>query len=382
MIRAALIAGVLAVLAVLAGAASARTDPAGSAEAAIEALRTASASLEAAEGARDRVAALTETVQAYEAGLAALREGLRQVTIRERSIEEAFTAQSDRLARLLGVLQTIEAAPESTLLLHPEGPLGAVRSGMIVADVTPALAREAEALRRQLQEVATLRALQEAALGSLEVGLHGVQRARTALSKAVANRSDLPRRLVTDTEAMEHLLNSADTLESFTGGLLGTAIVDKAVAAEATDIADAQGKLEMPVLGRVIRRAGEADAAGVRRPGWVVATRPLTLVTTPWPATIRYLGPLLDYGEVAVLEPGEGYFLVLAGLGQLFGEVGEVLPKGAPVGLMGGAAVAPDQAFLMSVAEGGGAEATETLYIELRQNAEPLDPGEWFAEAD
>jgi len=377
--RAALLA---AALGLLAGPGTGQTGSAESATAAIEALRTAGLSLEAADGARDRVAALTETVQAYEAGLAALREGLRQATIRERAIAGSFAAESDRLARLLGVLQTIQAAPEPNLLLHPEGPVGTVRSGMIVAQVTPALANEAEALRRQLEEIAGLRAVQEEALGTLEAGLTGVQRARTALSKAIANRKDLPNRLVTDPDAMEYLLKSADSLDAFAGGLLSTALVDGSVPVEATDFSSARGTLDTPVLGRVIRRAGEADAAGVRRPGWVVATRPLTLVTTPWPATIRYLGPLLDFGEVAVLEPGEGYFLVLAGLGQLFGSVGEVLPKGAAVGLMGGAMVAPDQAFLMSVAEGGGADATETLYIELRRNGEPLDPGEWFAEAD
>ncbi len=335
-----------------------------------------------AEGRRGRVAALTETVRAYEAGLAALREGLRQAAIRERAIKDSFAAENDRLARLLGVLQTIQSAPDTSLLLHPEGPLGTVRSGMLVAHVTPALAREAEALRLQLEEVTALRAFQEEALGTLEEGLRGVQDARTELSRAIANRTDLPNRLVTDPQAMASLLQSAETLESFAGGLAGTGFVDETVPVETIDFTAARGQLDMPVFGRVIRRAGEADAAGVRRPGWVVATRPLTLVTTPWPATIRYLGPLLDFGEVAVLEPGEGYFLVLAGLGQLFGKVGEVLPKGAAVGLMGGTAMGADQAFLMSVAEGGGAEATETLYIELRRNGEPLDPGEWFTEAD
>ncbi|PIE06560.1 MAG: peptidase M23 [Rhodobacterales bacterium] len=361
---------------------SGRASPAESAAAAIEALRAAQVSLEMAEGRRGRVAALTETVRAYEAGLAALREGLRQAAIRERAIKDSFAAENDRLARLLGVLQTIQSAPDTSLLLHPEGPLGTVRSGMLVAHVTPALAREAEALRLQLEEVTALRALQEEALGTLEEGLRGVQDARTELSRAIANRTDLPNRLVTDPQAMASLLRSADTLESFAGGLAGTGFVDETVPVETTDFTAARGQLDMPVFGRVIRRAGEADAAGVRRPGWVVATRPLTLVTTPWPATIRYLGPLLDFGEVAVLEPGEGYFLVLAGLGQLFGKVGEVLPKGAAVGLMGGTAMGADQAFLMSVAEGGGAEATETLYIELRRNGEPLDPGEWFTEAD
>ena len=348
------------------------------AEAAMQALRAAATALEAAEGAHDRIAALTETVRAYEAGLAALREGLRQATLQERAIADVFATESDRLAKLLGVLQAIQRAPETSLLLHPEGPVGTARTGMILADVTPALAREAADLRRQLEEVATLRAVQEAAVAALEEGLQGVQRARTELSLAVANRTDLPRRLVTDPEAMENLLTSADTLESFAGGLLSTAAVDSSVPVADSDFASAMGALDMPAPGQVIRRAGEADAAGVRRPGWLVATPPRALVTTPWPATIRYLGPLLDYGQVAVLEPGEGYFLVLAGLGEVYGEIGEVLPKGAPVGLMGGGAAETDQGFLIAGTQGGGVDRTETLYIELRRNGEPLDPGDWF----
>ncbi|TYB77925.1 murein hydrolase activator EnvC family protein [Maritimibacter fusiformis] len=357
----------------------ARAEATESAQVAMEELRAAAEALEAAEGARDRVAALTETVQAYEAGLAALREGLRQAAIREAAIKGVFEAESERLAQLLGVLQSIEASPEPSLLLHPDGPKGTVRAGMILSDVTPALSREAADLRRALTEVATLRALQEAAVTTLEEGLAGAQTARTELSKAVSNRTDLPRRFVTDQVAMENLLSSADTLESFAGGLMSATIEDASVTVERPDFTAARGTLAMPVSGRVIRGYDEVDAAGVRRPGWVIATRPLTLVTTPWPATLRYLGPLLDYGQVAILEPDEGFLLVLAGLGQLFGSVGEVLPQGTPVGLMGGAEAASTQAFLMSAVQGGGAEATETLYMELRWNGSPVDPTEWFA---
>lgn len=358
---------------------TARAEATASAEVAMQDLRAAAEALEAAEGAQDRVAALTETVQAYEAGLAALREGLRQAAIREAAIKGVFEAESERLAQLLGVLQSIEASPEPSLLLHPDGPKGTVRAGMILSDVTPALGREAAELRRALTEVATLRALQEAAVTTLEEGLAGVQTARTELSQAVSARTDLPRRFITDHVAMENLLSSADTLESFAGGLMSAAIEDASVTIERPDFTTARGSLAMPVTGRVIRGYDEVDAAGVRRPGWVIATRPLTLVTTPWPVTLRYLGPLLDYGQVAILEPDEGFLLVLAGLGQLFGTVGEVLPQGTPVGLMGGAQGASTQAFLMSAAEGGGAEATETLYMELRWNGSPVDPTDWFA---
>ena len=357
--------------------AAAQSDPAENARAAMEALDAAALKLREAEKSRDRVAALTETVQAYETGLAAMREGLRRATIREASIRGVFEAESDRLAQLLAVLQRIEAAPEPSLLLHPDGPTGTARSGMILSDVAPALQKEALALKSALQEVAVLRALQESAVGVLEEGLTGAQEARTKLSQAISDRVDLPRRFTADPEAMQTLITSSETLEAFASGLMTVQLDGVEEVISAPDFATARGSLDMPVLGTVLRRFDQADAAGIRRPGWVIATRPKAIVTAPWPATIRYLGPLLDYGNVMVLEPGEGFLLVLAGLDQLYGQLGEVLPKGAAVGLMGGAEL-DSQAILMSSAQASGAERSETLYMELRWNSEPVDPSDWF----
>ena len=376
-VRALLLAGVLWATQAVAPAA-AQSDPAENARAAMEALDTAALKLREAEKSRDRVAALTDTVQAYETGLAAMREGLRRATIREASIRGVFEAESGRLAQLLAVLQRIEAAPEPSLLLHPDGPTGTARSGMILSDVAPALQKEAMALKSALQEVAVLRALQESAVGVLEEGLTGAQEARTRLSQAISDRTDLPRRFTANPEAMQTLITSSETLEAFASGLMTVELDGVEEVISAPDFTAARGDLDMPVLGTVLRRFDQADAAGIRRPGWVIATRPKAIVTTPWPATIRYLGPLLDYGNVMVLEPGEGYLLVLAGLDQLYGQLGEVLPKGGAVGLMGGAEL-DSQAILMSSAQASGAERSETLYMELRWNSEPVDPKGWFA---
>ena len=55
--------------------AQAADNPARAAQAAADQLEAATIALQEAESARDRVAALTETVRAYEAGLAAMRDG-------------------------------------------------------------------------------------------------------------------------------------------------------------------------------------------------------------------------------------------------------------------------------------------------------------------
>ena len=337
-------------------------------------LQKAIVAMQAATGARDRVAALTQTIRAYELGLDAVREGLRQVTIRETALTLQFEAQRDQVARLIGVLESLPTDPGPLLLLHPAGPLGTAQSGMLLAEVTPALQAEADRLRGELTEVNDLRAVQEAASATLAQGLGAVQEARSALSQAISDRTDLPIRFIDDPDALKGLLESADTLDAFAAGL-GS---DAAAEDLSPDIAAARGTLPMPVLGTILRRPDEADAAGVRRPGLLVVTRARALVTAPWPATIRYRGPLLDYGNVMILELGRGYLLILAGLETVYGEVGEVVPAGAALGLMGGPEAMATE-FLASTQEGGGAGGSETIYIELRQGADTVDPTEWFA---
>jgi len=369
------LAGILIAGAVAAQEPSATPDPATSARAAADRLSRAGQMLDDAQGARNRVKALSETVRAYEDGLEAMREGLRRAAIREETLTRELQSREDDIARLLGILMAMGETPAPVLLLHPSGPVGTARSGMIVAEVTPALNARAMDLRERLNEVAILRSLQETAADTLANGLQGAQKARTALSQAIADRTDLPRRFTEDPVKTALLIASTETLEGFASGLSEIA-VDEAPGS-LPGIADRKGALPLPVEGRILRRAGEQDAAGIARPGIVMATRPRALVTTPAPATVRYRGPLLDYGNVIILEPQAGILLVLAGLDVVYGDMGQVLPGGSPVGLMGGTAPGADLVSSGSPQE-TDVERSETLYIEVREDNSPVDPAQWF----
>lgn len=374
MIRRAALALCLSLLPFAGGAQSG--EPAAMASDAAAQLALAHAALEAAKGANDRVKALTETITAYENGLEALREGLRRAALRQSAIAAEFNAESAQLSQLLGALVAIEADPGPLTLLHPDGPLGTARSGIMMAEVTPALSAEVDDLRVRLEEVALLRALQQNAADTLQEALTGVQAARTELSQAISNRTDLPRRLLADPAQLQALINSAETLEGFASGLAD--LPEEEALAPLPDLTAARGALPLPVEGTLLRAAGEADAAGIRRPGILIATRPQALVTAPWAATIRYAGPLLDYGNVIILEPGSEILMVIAGLDRVYGHLGEVLPAGTPIGLMGGTSPSAGE-ILGAEGQAGGATQSETLYIEIRQGEETVDPALWFA---
>jgi len=371
--RAALLA---ACLAVPTGLWAQDLSPAAAAASALEDLSAARDMLEAAKGGRERVAALSETVRAYEAGLSAVRAGLRRATIRERELSLKLAGQEEEIAALLTVLQARGRAGSPSLFLHPEGALGTARAGMIVSQMTPALNAQADALRETLVEVSTLRQLQAGAERSLQEGLTGVQDARTALSQAIADRTDLPRKFTEDPIKTALLIATTETLEAFAAGSGEISGGPLETAANA-DVFDQKGALPLPVAGRVLRRAGEADAAGIKRPGVLLATRPRALVSAPVAATIRYQGPLLDFGNVMILEPKTGLLMVFAGLDVVYGRTGEVIAEGAPLGLMGGKDAAIGE-ILTQVGDGTGSDLSQSLYLEVREDNEPVNPESWF----
>ena len=357
-----------------AGAGAAQESPAAAAKNAASSLSVAQVLLDTAENKRDRVAALTETVKAYEAGLVAMRDGLRRAAIRKRTLETALQAQQAEVGQFLGVLQAMGRAPAPLLLLHPSGPLGTARGGMIAADVTPALQGKIDELNLQLEELAAIHILQQSAVETLATGLTGAQTARSRLSEAISERTDLPQRFADDPVQTALMLASTETLDAFASTLTDTFLSDAAAGGTATANAD----LPLPVQGQILRLFNAPDAAGIVRPGIIIAARPRALVTSPTAATILFRGSLLDYGNVVILEPAADVLFVVAGLAEVYGEPGQVIPAGTPLGLMGGDQPTVD-AILTETAGAAPPAATQTLYLEVRDGQSPVDPGLWFA---
>lgn len=338
--------------------------PQDEARAAIAQLDAAAARLNAAGDARDRVAALTDTVQSYELGLSAIRSGLRGAVQQEETLTRRLEAKEAEVASLVSILQMMSRAPEQNLLLHPQGAMGAARSGMILTEMTPVLQGQVELLRAELEQVEAARELQQEAAARLRDGLTQVQDARASLAQAIADRTPLPKRFTADPTKVSVLIAAANTLDDFARGV-GTIAVDEV----AQDLPTAQrllGTLRPPVQGPILRGFEQADAAGIARPGLIVASRPHAIVTAPSAATVRYQGPFLDYGNVMILEPAQDLLLVLAGISEVYVLTGDVVQTGAPLGLMG-----PGQTE-------GATARYETLYIEVRRAGDPVDPAPWF----
>ena len=333
--------------------------------------------LERSKTAKDRISALTAAILSFEQSLGLARDSLRQISVLEARATQNLSVEEEAYAELIGVLLSIDKSPIQAELLHPNGPMATARGGMLISDLLPALEEKVQSLRRDLDAARYLADLQSQVSLDLQAGLVALQETRAALGRAIADRDDLPKRFVEDPAQTAILLAAADTLDIFADGL--SMIAFNEAEGSLPDITTRKGTLPLPVQGKVIRYFNEADAAGIKRPGIVIATTNNALVRTPTAAIIRYRGPLLDYGLVSILEPQKDILYILAGLSTVYGDIGEVLPAGSPVGLMGTSENIDKKNLIETINDDGGLRG-ETIYIEVRVNKAAENPLVWFEE--
>lgn len=350
----------------LSTAAAQAAGPAERAEAAARALEAATAQMQQATSGRAQIEALTRTLQAYEDGLLALREGLREVQLFESALTRQFAARSEDLTHLLSIIIATARLDDSIALVHPEGALETARADMLLSEMTPPLARDVADLREELEDLRALRRARQFGHLALEQGLSAAQDARVALAQAIADRGPLPKRLVDDPKVLEAYARDVATLDEFAASL--TTRTALSADAPVVDLRNAKGTLPLPVRATLLRSFNQPDAAGVARPGMVLATLPEAVVTAPWSSTVRYAGPLSAQGNVVILEPTEGVLFVLVGLGTLLVETGAILAQDAILGSMPAAS--------HDVEDSGN--RNQTLYFEMREGGFPIDPEPWF----
>ena len=127
-----------------------------------------------------------------------------------------------------------------------------------------------------------------------------------------------------------------------------------------------KGRLTFPAIGRLIGRFGETDEVGLTAKGITVQTRPNAPVVTAHDGKVIYAGPFRGYGRIIIIEHGQGFLTLLAGLDRIDVQTGQGLLAGEPVGTMRGA-------------DDIGDARSRHLYIELRHNGAPVDPLAWLS---
>ena len=340
----------------------------------IDDLNSARTKLSSADSYRNRIKALSNLIQKTENSLSDLRSKYRFIKLQTSKLNKDLIFQKEKISKLAGALLIVGQEPLQSKLLHPEGALNTARSSLILSDILAGVRTEAEGLNRDLEKLQLLTNLSQRAEKEMRLSLEIIQTARATLVKAASDRTDLPQRFIDDPEKISSLSKSSKSLGEFAVAL--NSLERKLIIPNEPILKNNKGGLALPAEGVVTRKFNEPDAAGIVRPGIIIRTKEYAFVTSPVAATVRYAGPLSDYGMVSILEPSEGILFIFAGLNKVFGEPGQILPEASLVGLMGGENINIET--FTTEKELNSGRLSQSLYIEVRRNDEPQNPFDWF----
>ena len=127
-------------------------------------------------------------------------------------------------------------------------------------------------------------------------------------------------------------------------------------------VSAARGTFTMPARGVLVGSFDETTDLGLSTKGIVIETRSGAQIIAPYDGRIAFAGRFREYGLLLIIDHGEGYHSLIAGMGRIDVTVGQGVLAGEPVGVMR-----------------SDADSSPRLYVELRSDGQPINPLPWVA---
>ncbi len=353
--------------------------------------------------------AMERKLQDAEAELAALRKRearlvaevdsakrqLQQLDARRSRVETTRQRQLQRLADDVAVAYRLGRSEPFKALLNQEDPHAAARMMQYYGYFAAARAEQLAGYRDAVAELDALEA--EAAAERTRVQARQEQleqeraqlaasldkrrtlvaalaaqltdeRSRLQQKHAEANRlqrllEELARRKAANEQAArDKAASERAAREKADGEKAARKPADKPVSGGSGAFARQAGQLPWPVAGRLLHRFGASQAGALRWNGWMLAVAEGTPVRAVHAGTVVFADYLRGYGELVIVDHGNGYLTLYAHNQRLL--------KAAGGAVAGGEAVAH--------AGNSGGQRDSALYFEIRQGGKPLDPARWL----
>ncbi len=345
-------------------------------------------------------------VRTIEQQIAAGEQRLPPLDDKERTLRTSLDDRRHLIGNVLAALQRIGRNPPPAMLVTPEDALQSVRSAILFGAVLPEMRKDVEALVNDLSALASVRKEIAAERANLEKGRAALandiaqltsltehrQKQQAEVEKALTAERERAAQLGRRSEDLQELIakleqgldraTRAARLAARSGeekkavdaraGL--AALKDPGRLAPAIAFARAKGTLPLPVNGVRIREFGVSDGLGGQEKGMSISARPGAQITAPCDGWVVYAGPFRNYGQLLILNAGDGYHVLLAGMDRISVDLGQFVVTGEPVAVMGGRILSPS-----AIATGSG---QPILYVEFRKDGTPVDSSPWWAASD
>jgi septal ring factor EnvC (AmiA/AmiB activator) len=316
------------------------------------------------------------TAQEQESVLSQLEAKLPKL---EKSAAERHRALNDRRRQMTGTLAALERLsrnPPQALLLSNAEPLKIVRSALLLRAALPHLRARAVALRQDLSEITTVRNKLKNRQRKIKFATATLETKRNRLNALMMHKAVEYRRMIKATRQVDNRLarlsERAESLRELFTHLQKAARPKpkpeprrpQTASLPVAPIAKFNfGAMIQPARGKLVERFGQDTKTGSSAKGATFKTRLRAQVVAPFDGKVVFAGPFKGYGQILIIQHGDAYHTLLAGMRRVDAIFGQQLLAGEPIGVM------------------GSQEAGTRFYVEVRRKGQPVNPLPWFTAA-
>jgi murein hydrolase activator len=350
----------------------------------------------------------SKRVQSAEELSGASEQRLNRLLTTETALKRSLESRRDTIVEVLASLQRIGRKPPPAVLVRPEDIMLSIRTSMMLGAVLPELRAEVQIIAQDLSQLITNREEAAKERDTLKTEKELLQAERQRLAALVSTRQvqleSGEAKLIEERRRVQQLVREANSLKDLIGrieteitsarraalaaslvplpsqnpvqaaALAPGALRDMARLQPKIAFQDTKGTLFLPAKGASLKAFGATDGFGGRETGMSLETSKYALVTAPVDGWVSFAGSYRSYGQVLIINAGGGYRMVLTGLDRVNVDIGQFILAGEPVASMGEVA-APALAIDTSA-------SGPVLYIEIRKDGIPIDPGPWWVKSD
>ncbi|WP_297322452.1 peptidoglycan DD-metalloendopeptidase family protein [uncultured Bartonella sp.] len=313
--------------------------------------------------------------------IAASEEKLKKLLDDKLKIGKNLESRRGEFSEVLAALERMGLNPPPAILIEPDDALKSVRSAAVLGTLVPEMREKTLALSASLKELTNVEQaiVSERDQMRNQVQLQAEQQKRLTLlleEKAKLQKTS-EEELSSQRTAIFALAEKAKSLEDLLSELERQSRQQEARAplprqdSELLRNLDFEGKknsLLLPTSGKIIQKFGSNNGAVL---GDTIETMPGAIVTAPVDSVVAYAGAFRSYGQLVILDTGQNYHILLAGMDKINVVQGQFLLSGEPLGAMGNQQIASATSLDIG-------KSAPMLYIEFRKQGKPVNPAPWW----
>lgn len=347
-----------------------------------------------------KIISLAKEIQNSENKISKLEVELEILEKDVKKKEDDFSKENQSLVQMIASLQNMSLNPSESVILQPHSPVDIIRSAILLRETIPFINEKTSKLKvdldvlynqkKKIEENVKETQLRQKNLEKQQKDMNNLLKKKADLRKNIEDKGaevqkdaqnlalkakdlrDLLEELERQKEIARKKREEAERLEALkreqelkkqqktqvAGEKLHKTIKEQVKGGR---FARAKGNLVRPVSGPIITEYGQVISNGVTSKGIIYKTRSNAQVVSLYDGTVIFSGPFKGYGNIIIIEHGDEYLSLLAGLGRIDCELGQMLLAGEPVGVM-------------------PSSGDTKLYVEIRKDRQPINPKPWIVD--